>query len=67
LLTNDGDLADKLTHPSYNVKKIYRVELDKPITKKDFEKIKEGVYLEEGRAMVDDLAIVDGDNQTLGN
>ncbi|MBN8576051.1 MAG: rRNA pseudouridine synthase [Cytophagales bacterium] len=66
LLTNDGDLADKLTHPSYNVKKIYRVELDKPITKTDFEKIKEGVYLEEGRAMVDDLAIVDGDNSTLG-
>lgn len=66
LLTNDGDLADKLTHPSYNVKKIYRVELDRPITKNDFEKIKEGVYLEEGRAMVDDLAIVDGDNQTLG-
>ncbi|MBX2897502.1 MAG: pseudouridine synthase [Cyclobacteriaceae bacterium] len=66
LLTNDGDLADKLTHPSYNVKKIYRVELDKPITKTDFEKIKAGVYLEEGRAIVDDLAIVDGDNQTVG-
>jgi 23S rRNA pseudouridine2605 synthase len=66
LLTNDGDLADKLTHPSYNVKKIYRVELDKPITKSDFEKIKAGVYLEEGRAIVDDLAIVDGDNQTVG-
>lgn len=66
LLTNDGDLADKLTHPSYNVKKIYRVELDKPITKNDFVKIQEGVYLEEGKALVDDLAIVDGDNKTLG-
>ncbi len=66
LLTNDGDLADKLTHPSYNVKKIYRVELDKPITKNDFQKIKDGVYLEEGRAIVDDLAIVDGDNQIIG-
>lgn len=66
LLTNDGDLADKLTHPSYNVKKIYRVELDKPITKNDFQKIKDGVHLEEGRAMVDDLAIVDGDSKTLG-
>ncbi|MBX2913971.1 MAG: rRNA pseudouridine synthase [Cyclobacteriaceae bacterium] len=66
LLTNDGDLADKLTHPSYNVKKIYRVELDKPITKSDFEKIKAGVHLEEGRAVVDDLAIVDGDNRTIG-
>ncbi|MCW5911622.1 MAG: rRNA pseudouridine synthase [Cyclobacteriaceae bacterium] len=66
LLTNDGELADKLTHPSYNVKKIYRVELDKPITKNDFQKIKDGVYLEEGRAIVDDLAIVEGDNKTVG-
>jgi len=66
LLTNDGDLADKLTHPSFNVKKIYRVELDRPIIKADFEKIKEGVYLEEGRAIVDDVAIVDGDNAIIG-
>ncbi len=66
LLTNDGDLADKLTHPSYNVKKIYKVELDKPITKNDFLKIKEGVRLEEGRAMVDDLAIVGDDSKELG-
>jgi 23S rRNA pseudouridine2605 synthase len=66
LLTNDGDLADKLTHPSYNVKKIYRVELDKPLTKNDFIKIKEGVHLEEGKAIVDDLAIVGDDNQTVG-
>ncbi len=66
LLTNDGELADKLTHPSYNVKKIYRVELDKALTKNDFLKIKEGVRLEEGRAMVDDLAIVGDDSKTLG-
>jgi 23S rRNA pseudouridine2605 synthase len=66
LLTNDGDLADKLTHPSYNVKKIYKVELDKPITKNDFQKIQEGVHLEEGRAIVDDLAIVSDDKKTIG-
>lgn len=66
LLTNDGDLADKLTHPSYNVKKIYKVELDKPLTKNDFIKIKEGVHLEEGKAIVDDLAVVGDDNQTIG-
>lgn len=59
LLTNDGDLADKLTHPSYKAKKIYKATLDKPITKADFVKIQEGVYLEEGRAIVDDLAMVD--------
>lgn len=66
LLTNDGDLAEKLSHPSYNIKKIYKVELDKPLTKADFQKILEGVPLEEGRAMVDDLAIVSPDGKTIG-
>lgn len=66
LLTNDGELADKLMHPSHNVKKIYKVELDKPITKTDFDKIKKGVQLEEGKAIVDDLAIVSPDNKTIG-
>jgi len=66
LFTNDGDLADKLTHPSYNVKKIYKVELDRPLTKADFQKIADGVHLEEGRAMVDDIAIVSDDGKTVG-
>ena len=66
LLTNDGDLTDKLTHPSYNVKKIYKAELDKPLTKADFQKILDGVHLEEGRAIVDDLAIVSDDGKTVG-
>ncbi len=66
LLTNDGDLTDKLTHPSYNVKKIYKAELDKPLTKNDFQKIREGVHLEEGKAVVDDLAIVSEDGKTVG-
>lgn len=66
LLTNDGDLADKLMHPSYNVKKIYKVELDKPITRADLQLISEGVMLEEGRATVDDVAIVSDDGKTVG-
>ncbi len=66
LLTNDGDLTDKLTHPSYNVKKIYKAELDKPLTKADFQKILDGVHLEEGKAIVDDLAIVSDDGKTVG-
>jgi 23S rRNA pseudouridine2605 synthase len=66
LLTNDGDLAEKLMHPSYGVKKIYKVELDRPLTKADFEKVREGVILEEGRAGVDDLAIVSDDGRTVG-
>ncbi len=66
LLTNDGDLADKLMHPSYNVKKIYKVELDRPLAHADLEKIREGVMLEEGRAMVDDVAVVSPDGRTVG-
>ncbi len=66
LLTNDGDLADKLTHPSYNAKKIYKVELDRPLTKNDFQKILDGVYFEEGRAQVDDLAMVSDDGKEIG-
>lgn len=66
LLTNDGDLTDKLSHPSYGVKKIYKAELDKPLSKTDFQKILDGIVLEEGRAMVDDLAIVSDDGKTVG-
>jgi 23S rRNA pseudouridine2605 synthase len=66
LLTNDGDLADKLTHPSYQAKKVYKIELDKPITKNDFIKIQEGVHLEEGKARVDEIAIVSEDKKTIG-
>lgn len=66
LLTNDGDLADKLMHPSFNVKKVYKVELDRALTKADFQTIIEGVKLEEGRAVVDDLAIVSEDGKTVG-
>jgi 23S rRNA pseudouridine2605 synthase len=66
LLTNDGDLADKLMHPSYNAKKIYRVELDRALTKADAQAILEGVKLEEGRAVVDDLAILSDDKKTVG-
>lgn len=66
LFTNDGELADRLTHPSYNVRKIYKVELNRALTRADFEKIREGVRLEEGKAVVDDLAIVDDDSKTIG-
>ncbi len=66
LFTNDGELTDKLTHPSFNAKKIYKVELDRPLTKDDFEKVKDGVHLEEGKAIVDDLAVVSDDGKTVG-
>lgn len=66
LLTNDGALTEQLSHPSYNVKKIYKVELDRPLARVDFEKIGQGVQLEEGRAVVDDIAIVSEDGKTVG-
>jgi 23S rRNA pseudouridine2605 synthase len=66
LLTNDGALAERLSHPSYNAKKIYKVELDKPLAKSDFERIKEGIKLDEGKARVDDLAIISNDGKTVG-
>ncbi len=53
LMTNDGDLAYKLSHPSSSVKKIYQVVLDRPLSEKDLEKIDKGVKLEDGKAVVD--------------
>jgi len=56
LLTNDGDLAKKLTHPKHNVKKIYHVELDKALTKADMLKIAGGIELDDGMALIDEIA-----------
>lgn len=56
LLTNDGDLAQKLAHPKNNIKKVYQVILDKPLDKEDFDAIVKGITLEDGLAPVDDLA-----------
>lgn len=66
LLTNDGELAEKLTHPSYEIRKVYQAELDKPITNDDFEKLREGLELEDGFIKADDLAIVTPDAQVVG-
>ena len=59
LFTNDGELAKKLSHPRYKVKKIYHVELDKDLSKEDFHKIKKGLVLEDGIIEVDALEYVD--------
>jgi 23S rRNA pseudouridine2605 synthase len=55
LLTNDGDLATQLSHPSYRIEKIYHATLDKPLKPKDFEAIQKGLELEDGLAPVDAL------------
>lgn len=59
LLTNDGDLASKLTHPKYDKKKIYHVTLDKNIVKADLEKIAEGIELEDGLIKADEVGYTD--------
>ena len=66
LLTNDGDLSQKLTHPSNNISKLYKVELDRPVAKHHMDKIRKGVRLEEGIAIVDDLAYTDSSHKTVG-
>lgn len=60
LFTNDGDLAKKLTHPKHRVRKIYHVELDKSLAMGDFQKIREGMELEDGPIHVDELSYIQG-------
>lgn len=59
LFTNDGDMAKKLTHPSHNVKKIYHVVLDKPLTKNHLLEISRGIELEDGTADVGAISYID--------
>lgn len=65
LLTNDGELAQKLSHPSYQIKKIYEVKLDKPLHKKDFDTILNGVQLEDGFIAPDVLAYADPKDKSV--
>ncbi len=65
LLTNDGELTQKLSHPSFQVKKVYEVTLDKPLEKKDFEKLLNGVTLEDGFIAPDALGYADPKNKKI--
>lgn len=60
LLTNDGDLAKKLSHPSHQVKKVYIVETDINVKTSDIDKIKEGIVLDDGVAEVDACDYIEG-------
>ena len=64
LLTNDGDLSQKLAHPKHGVKKVYHIVLDRALTKADFDKVVEGVTLEDGPANVDALAYAEPKDRT---
>lgn len=67
LLTNDGDLASKLTHPSFKKKKIYHVWLDKDVAVEDMEKIANGLELEDGEIHADAISYAnDADKKQVG-
>ena len=67
LLTNDGEIAECLTHPSYDKKKIYQVTLDRALLQEDFEKILSGIELNDGIIKADELEYVDAnDKRKLG-
>jgi 23S rRNA pseudouridine2605 synthase len=65
LLTNDGELAQKLSHPSYEVRKIYEVTLDRPLAKKDFDTLLAGLTLDDGFIAPDSLAYADPRNKSV--
>jgi 23S rRNA pseudouridine2605 synthase len=65
LLTNDGELAQKLSHPSYEIRKIYEVKLDKPLVKKDFDSLVNGITLEDGFIAPDLLAYADPKDKSV--
>ena len=63
LLTNDGDMASKLTHPKYLKKKIYHVYLDKNITAHDLQQIRDGITLEDGDIKADEVEYADANDK----
>lgn len=65
LITNDGDLSLKLTHPSNSMAKIYKASLDKPLKQEHFDALLTGTTLEDGFAKIDELAFVDTTDGTV--
>lgn len=65
LLTNDGEFANKLMHPRYEVQKVYTATLDKPLVITDLEKIKQGVQLPDGLIKVDYVGFVTEKNKSV--
>ncbi|MEL6651773.1 MAG: pseudouridine synthase [Bacteroidota bacterium] len=60
LLTNDGDLTKKLTHPSHEIKKLYHVKLNQEVSEEHIKQLRDGVELEDGMAAADKIRYVEG-------
>lgn len=65
LITNDGELSQKLTHPKFGVEKIYKVTAAKPVTAEDTEKLISGIELEDGVTAVDEISYVEKGNKRI--
>ena len=65
LLTNDGELAQKLSHPKHEVKKVYEVKLDRSLTKGDMDTIASGITLEDGFVAPDVIAYADAKDKSI--
>jgi 23S rRNA pseudouridine2605 synthase len=65
LFTNDGDLAQTLSHPKNEIKKIYEVKLDKPLSKADFDSLASGITLDDGFIQPDAIAYADSKDKTI--
>lgn len=64
LLTNDGDLAGKLTHPKFKRKKVYHVFLDKPVTQNDLVRLTDGIDLDDTNVVADAVSFADPDDRS---
>ena len=58
ILTNDGDLTEKLTHPSNDIRKVYHVTVSRELTEDDLDRLREGIELEDGSAKVDKVEFI---------
>ena len=63
LLTNDGEMTKKLTHPSHNIRKVYHVILDQPLGHDDLKQVENGIELEDGHIKVDAIDFIEGKNR----
>ena len=66
MFTNDGEMTEKLTHPSYGARKIYHVFLDRNLKKEDFDAILKGITLEDGEIHADSLSYVEDEKSQIG-
>jgi len=65
VLTNDGELAQRLAHPRYEIQKVYEVKLDKPLTDYDMKKIEQGLFLDGSRVKLDSISPVSPHNKSF--